>query len=311
MVRKVTVAATQLSCGWDVEGNLNKAEKVVREAAKEGANIILLQELFETPYFCQDQKQELFARAHSPEDNAVFKRFGALAKELGVVLPISFFERCNNAYFNSIAIFDADGTYLGKYRKSHIPDGPGYQEKFYFSPGDTGFKVWRTRFGVIGVAICWDQWFPEAARAMAVQGAEILFYPTAIGSEPQDPSINSYPHWARVMQGHAGANLVPLVASNRVGTEKADASSITFYGGSFIAGHKGEIHAQVGKKSSAAGDIDHEPERKEGFITATFELDAIRLERSSWGLFRDRRPDLYGVLLTLDGGTNARSTLRL
>ncbi|KAK9830147.1 hypothetical protein WJX72_009984 [[Myrmecia] bisecta] len=302
MAREVTLAATQFACSWDLPNNLDKAEQVVREAAGKGANIILLQELFETPYFCQDQKRELFKLAQPFEANALLDRFGSLAAELGVVLPVSFFERANNSFYNSIAVYDADGACLGVYRKTHIPDGPGYQEKFYFNPGDTGFKVFKTKFATIGVAICWDQWFPETARSMALLGAEVLFYPTAIGSEPQDPSINSYPHWARVMQGHAGANLVPLVASNRVGKEDASNSSITFFGGSFIAGPTGEIAAQIGTDKTD-GTIDLHPGREQGVAIAKFDLEAIRWQRASWGLFRDRRPEMYGVLLTSDGRT--------
>jgi N-carbamoylputrescine amidase len=212
----------------------------------------------------------------------------ALAVELGVVLPVSFFERANNAYYNSLAMIDADGRCLGLYRKSHIPDGPGYQEKFYFNPGDTGFKVWRTRFGTIGAAVCWDQWFPEAARAMALQGAELLLYPTAIGSEPQNPALNSRDHWQRAMQGHAAANLMPLVASNRIGAEQGESCAITFYGSSFIADQTGAKVAEAGADERAV-------------LTAAFDLDEIRAQRAAWGLFRDRRPDLYGPLLTLDG----------
>eukprot|EP00897_Mesotaenium_endlicherianum_P009878 jgi/Mesen1/8919/ME000548S08437 len=226
----------------------------------------------------------------SPRD---WRRLQALAKELGVVLPVSFFERANNAFFNSVVVIDADGADLGLYRKSHIPDGPGYEEKFYFSPGDTGFKVFKTKFATIGCAICWDQWFPESARAMCVMGAEVLLYPTAIGSEPQDASLDSRDHWRRVMQGHAGANLVPLVASNRIGREVVEtehgASTIVFYGTSFIAGPTGAIEADAAQE--------------EAVITAKFDLEAIRAQRASWGIFRDRRPDLYGPLLTLDGQT--------
>ena len=287
-MREVTLAAAQMSCSWDREANLAKAEALVREAAGRGADIVLNQELFETPYFCQDQRQELFALARPAEGHPLMERMSALAAELAVVLPVSFFERANNAHYNSVMVIDADGSRLGLYRKSHIPDGPGYREKFYFNPGDTGFRVWPTRFGTIGVGICWDQWFPEAARAMALKGAEVLLYPTAIGSEPQDEELDSRPHWRRVMQGHAAANLTPVVGANRVGTESGEASEITFYGASFIAGPTGEIVAEAG-------------EAAEGVITATFDLDEIRARRASWGLFRDRRPDLYGPLLTLDG----------
>jgi N-carbamoylputrescine amidase len=214
----------------------------------------------------------------------------ALAAELSVVLPVSFFERANTAYYNALAMIDADGRNLGVYRKSHIPDGPGYQEKFYFNPGDSGFKVWRTRFCALGAAVCWDQWFPEAARAMALQGAEVLFYPTAIGSEPQDPGLNSKDHWQRTMQGHAAANLVPLVAANRIGREDGESCTLTFHGHSFITDQTGAKVAEAGADERA-------------ILTASFDLDAIRAQRASWGLFRDRRPDLYGPLLTLDGTT--------
>jgi N-carbamoylputrescine amidase len=205
------------------------------------------------------------------------------------VLPLSVFERAQNAYFNTLVMVDADGKALGIYRKSHIPESPGYHEKFYFSPGDTGFKVWPTRFGTLGVAVCWDQWFPEAARAMALMGAEILLYPTAIGSEPQDPELDSRWHWQRTMQGHAAANIMPLVASNRVGTEQGEKLAMTFYGHSFIADHTGAVVAQA-------------DDRSEQVITASFDLEVIRKYRHSWGVFRDRRPDLYGPLLKLDGG---------
>lgn len=285
---QITVAATQMACTWDQERNLRNADALVREAAGQGARIVLLQELFETPYFCKDQKQELFALARPAEDNPVLARMSALAAELEVVLPVSFFERANNAYYNSLAVIDADGCNLGLYRKSHIPDGPGYQEKFYFNPGDTGFKAWKTRHATIGAAVCWDQWFPEAARAMALQGAEILFYPTAIGSEPQDASLDSTDHWRRCMQGHAAANLMPLVASNRVGREEGDSCAITFHGASFIADQTGALVAEA-------------PRDRQAVITAAFDLDAIRAQRAAWGLFRDRRPDLYGALMTLDG----------
>ena len=288
MAREVTVAATQMACSWQTEENLGRAEALVREAAGQGAQVVLLQELFETPYFCPDQKQEFFALARPVDGNPVLQRMSGLARELGVVLPVSFFERANNAYYNALLVVDADGRMLDLYRKSHIPDGPGYQEKFYFNPGDTGFKVWDTAFGRIGVAVCWDQWFPEAARIMALQGAEVLFYPTAIGSEPQDPSLNSKDHWQRVMQGHAGANMVPVVASNRIGTERSDAAEMTFYGHSFITDETGAVVAQAD---------DSTP----GSITARFDLDALRATRASWGLFRDRRPDLYGPSRRMDG----------
>ncbi|MDJ0893915.1 MAG: N-carbamoylputrescine amidase [Alphaproteobacteria bacterium] len=291
-MREIRVAATQMACSWDIDANLDRAEALVRRAAADGAQLILLQELFETPYFCADQKRELFRLARPLDHNPVIARFAALAGELEVVLPISFFERANNAHYNAIAIVDADGRVLGSYRKAHLPDGPGYQEKYYFNAGDTGFRVWDTRYGRIGVAICWDQWFPEAARIMALMGAELLFYPTAIGNEPQDDAIDSRDHWQTVMRGHAGANLVPLVASNRIGTEQAEAARLTFYGSSFIAGPTGELAAEAGRTEEAV-------------ITAGFDLDAVREQRAGWGVFRDRRPDLYGALLTLDGGPPA------
>jgi N-carbamoylputrescine amidase len=289
-MREVTVAATQMACSWDRKANVAGAEALVREAAGQGAQIVLIQELFETPYFCCDQKQDYFALAAPAEGNPLLARMAALAAELEVVLPVSFFERANNAFYNSLAVIDADGRSLGVYRKSHIPDGPGYQEKFYFNPGDTGFKAWRTRYATLGCGICWDQWFPECARAMALQGAEILFYPTAIGNEPQDPTISAKDHWQRTMQGHAAANMVPLVSSNRIGREEGEAAQLTFFGHSFIADHLGAKVAEADGESRAV-------------IAATFDLDRIAAERASWGLFRDRRPDLYGPLLTADGGT--------
>ncbi|HKD23119.1 MAG TPA: N-carbamoylputrescine amidase [Rhizomicrobium sp.] len=288
-MRTVTLAATQFACSWDARANIDKAKDLVRAAANAGANAVLVQELFETPYFCQDQLAEYFALAKPFENNPLIAEMVALAKELSVVLPVSFFERAGRAYFNSLAMIDADGRVLGLYRKSHIPDGPGYQEKFYFTPGDTGFKVWSTRYGIFGCAVCWDQWFPESARAMALQGAEVLFYPTAIGSEPPPaPPVDSRDHWRRVMQGHAAANYVPLVAANRIGVEKGRSGEMTFYGSSFIAGPTGEIAAELGRTD-------------EGFASASFHLDEIAVARASWGLFRDRRPDLYAPLLSHDG----------
>lgn len=289
-MREVTIAATQMACDWEREGNLARAERLVRDAAGAGAQVILLQELFETPYFCKDQTPEHFALAHDSGASAFLQRWRNLAGELDVVLPISFFERANNAHFNSLAVIDADGSVLGTYRKSHIPDGPGYQEKFYFNPGDTGFRVFETRYARLGCAICWDQWFPEAARALALGGAELLIYPTAIGSEPTMPGYDSSGHWQRAMQGHAAANMVPLVASNRIGKETGTSCEITFYGRSFIADHTGAITVQA----TADG---------EEFVVASFDLDRVAEERAGWGLFRDRRPDLYGALLSLDGRT--------
>jgi N-carbamoylputrescine amidase len=285
---EVTLAALQFACSADRAANVETAIAAVRRAAASGAEIILLPELFETPYFCKDQDPAWFAAARPAEGNETLARFAALAGELGVVLPVSFFERANYAYYNSLMVIDADGSQLGLYRKSHIPDGPGYQEKFYFRPGDTGFKVWSTRFGRIGIGICWDQWFPEAARAMALQGAEMLFYPTAIGSEPQDPTLDSRDHWQRVMQGHAGANLMPLVASNRWGLERGETCEATYYGSSFIAGPTGEKL----READRSGDV---------VLVQTFDLDAIRLQRDAWGIFRDRRPDIYGAITTADG----------
>ncbi len=285
---KTTVAATQFACTGNREENLATAERLVRAAAAQGANVILIQELFETPYFCKDHDQRFFSLAHPIEDSPAVKRFQALARELNVVLPASVYERAGNAFYNSVAMVDADGSVLGVYRKAHIPESPGYHEKFYFSPGDTGFKVWKTRFGTLGVAICWDQWFPESARAMALLGAEILFYPTAIGAEPQDTSIDSRDHWQRAMQGHAASNVMPLVASNRIGTERGERWTVTYYGSSFITDHTGALLQQADRSSEA-------------ILTATFDLDAIRDYRNAWGVFRDRRPELYGPIMTLDG----------
>jgi N-carbamoylputrescine amidase len=288
MPRIVTVAATQMACSWDTAANLANAERLVRQAAAKGAQIILIQELFETPYFCQKPNPDYLQLATPTESNPAILHFQKIAKELQVVLPISFYELAGRARFNSIAIIDADGSNLGIYRKSHIPDGPGYHEKYYFNPGDTGFKVWNTRYATIGVGICWDQWFPECARSMALLGAEILFYPTAIGSEPHDPSISSRDHWQRVQQGHAGANLMPLIASNRIGREDQGDYHINFYGSSFIAD-------QFGAKVQEANETD------EAVLMHSFDLDQLEHIRSAWGSFRDRRPNLYGPLKTLDG----------
>lgn len=282
-MRKVKVAATQMSCSWNREEVLDKAEKLVRKAAAEGANIILLQELFETPYFCQKQKFEYFDLAKPLSENAAVKRFTEVAKELQVVLLISFYEKAGNTAFNTIAIIDADGTILGTYRKTHIPDGLPYAEKFYFTPGDTGFKVWKTKYADIGVGICWDQWFPEAARSMALLGAELLFYPTAIGSEPT-LNVDSKSHWQHAMQGHAAANIMPVIASNRIGTETDDESSMTFYGSSFIADQTGTIVEEADRET-------------ESVLVHEFDLDAIAQMRREWGVFRDRRPEMYGTLM--------------
>ena len=287
-MRTVSLAATQFGCTWNREENIATAERLVRAAAAAGANVVLLPELFETPYFCKDHSARHLDLAKPLEGHPAVEHFRALARDLSVVLPVSVFERANNAFYNSVVIVDADGAVLGSYRKSHIPEGPGYHEKFYFSPGDTGFKVFDTRYAKLGVAICWDQWFPEAARAMALMGAEILMYPTAIGSEPQDASIDSSGHWQRTMQGHAAANVMPVVASNRIGTEKGEKYTMTFYGSSFIASPTGEKLAEADRES-------------ESVLTASFDLDEVRRYRQAWGVFRDRRPDLYYPLLSLDG----------
>lgn len=289
-MRKVTVAATQMSCTPDIEENIRRADALVRQAAAKGAQIILLQELFETPYFCQKEKSDYYVYARELEENKAVAHFREVARELQVVLPISFYEKKNYARYNSLAVIDADGSVLGTYRKSHIPDGPGYEEKFYFNPGDTGFKVWKTRYAKIGVGVCWDQWYPEAARCMALMGAELLFYPTAIGSEPQDGSIDSRDHWQMCMMGHAACNLMPVIASNRIGLESDEDSSITFYGSSFIAGPTGQKIAEAGRDEEAV-------------LTAEFDLDQLEVQRIEWGIFRDRRPDLYRVIGTYDGST--------
>ncbi|NGM85043.1 N-carbamoylputrescine amidase [Paenibacillus sp. 7124] len=287
-MRKVKVAATQMSCSGNIEENIAKADKLVREAAAQGAQIILLQELFETPYFCQKEKSDYYEYATELEQNKAVNHFKEVAKELKVVLPISFYEKKNYARYNSLAVIDADGTILGKYRKSHIPDGPGYEEKFYFNPGDTGFKVWNTRYAKIGVGVCWDQWYPEAARVMTLMGAEILFYPTAIGSEPQDSAIDSKDHWQMCMLGHAAANLIPVVASNRIGREEDEESSINFYGSSFIAGPQGNKVAEAGRGEEAV-------------LVGEFDLDELETGRIEWGIFRDRRPELYRLIASYDG----------
>jgi N-carbamoylputrescine amidase len=289
--RPVTVAALQMSCGWDAAANLARAEQLVRQAAAQGAQIILLPELFETPYFCIEQDSRHLSLAQPLAHNAAVRRLRPVARELGVVLPISFFERDGLAYFNSIAVLDADGEVLGVYRKAHIPNGPGYQEKTYFSPGDTGFKVWNTRHGRLGVGICWDQWFPETARVMALQGAELLLFPTAIGSEPPPAvALNSREHWQRTQQGHAAANLMPLIAANRYGLERSlqdpQRLYIRFYGSSFITDATGAKLAEA-------------PEEGDAVLLASFDLAQLAAQRDNWYVFRDRRPDLYGPLLQL------------
>jgi N-carbamoylputrescine amidase len=285
---EVTVAATQMHCTWEIEANIERAESLVHEAADRGAQVILVQELFETPYFCIDEQNRHFDLAHTLQDQPTIKRMQKIARERKLVLPVSFFENAGLAYYNSIAIIDADGSIVGFYRKSHIPDFPLYEEKFYFSPGDTGFRVFDTCYGRIGVGICWDQWFPEAARAMVLQGAEMLFYPTAIGSELHDADLDSKDHWQMVMRGHAAANMVPVIASNRIGEEKSDDLALEFYGSSFISDHLGTLVEEADRNSQAV-------------LTHCFNLDECREYRRNWGVFRDRRPDLYRPLLSLDG----------
>ena len=284
----VTLAATQMACEWNRDANVERAERLVRVAAGRGANVVLLQELFETPYFCKDHDPRHFDLAHPLDAHPAVEHFRGVARELGVVLPVSVFERAGTAFFNTVVVVDADGSVCGHYRKSHIPEGPGYHEKFYFSPGDTGFRVFPTAFGRAGVAICWDQWFPEAARAMALQGAEFLLYPTAIGSEPQAPALDSSGHWQRVMQGHAAANVLPVVASNRIGAERGAKCELEFYGSSFIASPTGEKLAEADR-------------RTETVLVASFDLDEVRRTREAWGVFRARRPELYRSLLSYDG----------
>jgi len=299
--KKIKIASVQFACGLSIQDNIKKSIKMVRDAAAAGARVILLQELFENIYFCSEQNGKYFSTAHEViyedndgEDKVIIKpdsfisTFQKLAKELRVVLPISFFEKCRKSYFNSLIMIDSDGSCLGIYRKTHIPDGFGYQEKYYFQPGDTGFRIWNCHIDnfelKIGVAICWDQWFPEAARCMALLGAELLMYPTAIGSEPQDPKLDSRGHWQRVMQGHSAANIVPVVASNRVGKEMA----ITFYGSSFITSGSGEILVEADNHSDM-------------FILHEINFSEIKFNRGCWGLFRDRRPELYTKIITTDG----------
>ncbi len=287
-MREVTVAATQMACSNETDKNVSNAEKLVRQAASAGAQIILIQELFESQYFCMDQKEELFELSKPFENHPTIKKFSELAKELKVVLPVSFFEKANRAHYNSVAIVDADGSVLGKYRKSHIPDGPGYQEKFYFNPGDTGFKVWNTKYAKIGVGICWDQWFPEAARSMVLSGAELLLYPTAIGGEPEDDGFDSSDMWQRAMIGHSASNQIPVIASNRIGTEKGIDIENYFYGRSFVTNHVGDKIAE--------GSRD-----KEEVLIGKINLSEAETLRNVWGVFRDRRPELYKGLLNLDG----------
>lgn len=289
-MRNVTVAAVQMKCSKSVEKNIAHAEELVRQAAAKGAEIVLLPELFERPYFCQERRYEYYEYAQTAEENPAVRHFSRVAAELGIVIPVSFYEKEVNNTYNSVAVLDADGKNLGVYRKTHIPDDHYYQEKFYFTPGDTGFKVFDTRFGTIGVGICWDQWFPETARAMALLGAELLFYPTAIGSEPI-LECDSMPHWRRCMQGHAAANLMPVIAANRIGREVVQPcaenggqeSALEFYGSSFLTDETGEVIL------SASRD-------KEEILSQTYELDELRAKRLEWGLFRDRRPEYYGII---------------
>ena len=278
-IHPVRVAALQCALADSLDQNVARVEALVREAAATGAHVILPPELFEGPYFCREEKDAFFDWARPVAGHPTLTRFQALAKELGVVIPVSFFERDGHAFYNSLALVDADGALLGVYRKSHIPDGPGYEEKFYFRPGNTGFKVWPTRFGNLGVGICWDQWYPECARAMMLMGAEILLYPTAIGTEPENPELDTKDLWQRAMIGHAVSNVVPVVAANRIGLE----GDQTFYGHSFIANHRGDKVAELGRTDA-------------GLITADLDLDEIRRNRASFGFFRDRRPDLYGII---------------
>lgn len=291
-MRKVKLAAVQMAMGDSRDENIEKALAMVEQAAEKGANVILLPELFETKYFCQEKCYDYYSLAQKTEENKAVREFRSLAKKLGVVVPVSFFERSGNTTFNTVAMIDADGEILGTYRKTHIPDDHFYQEKFYFTPGDTGFKVWNTKFGKIGVGICWDQWFPETARAMALMGAEMLLYPTAIGSEPI-LEVDSMPHWQRCMAGHSAANLMPVAAANRVGTETVEpdennnnqSSSLCFYGSTFITDELGAIVEQADRTS-------------ETIIMSEFDLDELDEKRFSWGLFRDRRPEAYGVIVS-------------
>lgn len=288
--RKVTVAAIQMQMDKSVEDNIHKADKLVREAAKKGANIVLLPELFERPYFCQERRYDYYAYAKTVEGNDAVKHFSKVAKELKVVIPVSFYEKDENRLYNSVAFIDADGSILGVYRKTHIPDDHFYQEKFYFSPGDTGFQVFDSLYGRIGVGICWDQWFPETARCMAVMGAELIFYPTAIGSEPI-LETDSMPHWRRVMQGHAAANCIPVIAANRIGIEKVtpceengnQTSELKFYGSSFMTDGVGEI-------------IESASRDQEEILISSYDLELLAKERLEWGLFRDRRPSCYAII---------------
>jgi N-carbamoylputrescine amidase len=292
-MNKVKLAITQMACSWDRQENIDNAIDMVREAAAAGANIVLLQELFETPYFCKDISDKYFELATPVNENPAVLQLQPIARELGVVLPVSIFERSNNTFFNTLVMIDADGEILGKYRKSHIPDSFGYTEKYYFSPGDTGIVVWNTRFCRLSVPVCWDQWFPETARIATLQGAELILYPTAIGSEPNSTDTIALRHWQRAQQGHAAANVIPVAASNRIGTEQGDSCHMRFYGSSFITDHQGEIVIEAS-----------EDERQ--VLVSEIDLGEARRYRDLWNVFRDRRPDLYSPLMTLDGVSNHR-----
>lgn len=281
MSRTLSVGIIQSAFSDDLDSNIEVVSKRVREAANAGADIVLAPELFQGHYFCKTQEEKEFQRAFPWREHPCVLTLAELAKEVGVVIPVSIFEKSGPHYFNSVVMIDADGALMGVYRKTHIPDGPGYQEKFYFKPGDTGFKVWNTLKGKVGVGICWDQWYPECARAMALAGAEILLYPTAIGSEPQEPEMDTAARWRRVMQGHAVANVIPIAAANRVGVE----DSQSFYGTSFICDAAGEVRKDMGRK-------------EEGICVETFNLDEIDQMRAAWGFFRDRRPDQYQSIIS-------------
>jgi N-carbamoylputrescine amidase len=289
----VSLAALQFGCTWDRDQNIATAERLTRQAAARGAQVVLIPELFETPYFCAVQRSRFLDLAQPLHGHPAVTHFRRVAAELGVVVPVSVYERSGIALFNSVVVVDADGSVAGHYRKSHIPQAPGYEEKYYFSPGDTGFKPIETAYGNLGIAICWDQWFPETARALVLQGADFLMYPTAIGTEPNEPEVDSMEHWRMVMRGHAAANMVPVVAANRIGLEITEGVSMTFYGSSFIADHLGALSTAADRTS-------------EQVLVQSFDLDRCRAYRQSWGCFRDRRPDLYRTLTTLDGVVEAR-----
>jgi len=275
----IKVAAIQMFMSHDKKSNVQKAQKLVREAARNGAQIILLPELFEGLYFCKDKDEQYFSWAQEREGHPLIGQFSKLAGELEVVLPISYFEKDGDDFYNALVVIDADGRVLENYRKTHIPDGPGYEEKFYFKPGDTGFKVWQTRYAKIGVGICWDQWFPETARSLALMGAELIFYPTAIGSEPEI-EVDSKAHWQRVQQGHAAANMVPVIAANRIGEEVGESCTLTFYGASFMSDCTGAV-------------IEEATREKEQIIYAEYDLEEAAKQREYWALFKDRRPEMY------------------